>query len=132
LRDEVGERIKVHDVTDSSFTHQAKKLSKQFQAHQIQRTYLAVVFGTLRVGFEGEIDERLRVDDDLVRLAEEHEGMEATTRWKCLAASVRRFLLLVSDEHEANFRVDRQRIACSRLLLQRVGSISSACIAPRC
>jgi len=70
---------------------QAKKFSKAFQSHQVQRDYLAVVHGSLKPGFEGEVDSALRVDEDRVRLASEDDyylGLEAKTKWRCLIASV--------------------------------------------
>lgn len=71
----------------------ASRLSQQLQRHDVQRTYLAVVHGKLKQGYTGEIDARLRMDDDRVRVCEEGEGVEAKTVWECLAASVRLFLL---------------------------------------
>lgn len=71
---------------------QAKKLSSQFQSHDVHKNYLAVVNGFIETGLEGEITSRLRVDDDCVRVCEEedvNDGSPAFTKWKCLSSSVR-------------------------------------------
>lgn len=58
----------------------------------MQRQYLAVVFGQLKVGFKGVVEDKLRVDEDRVRVARgregEPEGVEARTEWECVASSV--------------------------------------------
>ncbi|ORY85295.1 pseudouridine synthase [Leucosporidium creatinivorum] len=94
---------------------QAKKFSKAFQSHQVQRDYLAVVHGALKVGYEGEVDVPLRVDEDRVRLAEEddYDGLEAKTKWKCLAASPSHSLLSLSP---STGRKHQLRIHCAEVL----------------
>lgn len=67
----------------------AKALSSQLSKHDVARSYLAVVHGRLRDGFEGLVDHPLRLDHDKVRLCPEGEGVHALTRWQCIAASVR-------------------------------------------
>ncbi|CEQ38992.1 SPOSA6832_00465 [Sporobolomyces salmonicolor] len=68
---------------------QASRLAKQLANHEVQRQYLAVVHGQLKVGYRGELDGRLRVDPDRVRVCGEDEGVEAKTIWECLATSPR-------------------------------------------
>ncbi|GAA5825547.1 hypothetical protein JCM10212_005451, partial [Sporobolomyces blumeae] len=69
----------------------AARLSKQLARHEVERTYLAAVYGQLRVGFRGTVENRLRVDDDKVRVVRGHEGepdgVDARTEWECVAAS---------------------------------------------
>lgn len=71
---------------------QAARLSQQLAKHEIDRRYLAVVYGELKVGFKGTVQEQLRVDEDKVRIARgregEPEGVDARTDWECVAASV--------------------------------------------
>lgn len=71
----------------------AARLSQQLAKHQVQREYLAVVFGQLKVGFKGVVEHKLRVDEDRVRVVRgregEPEGVEARTEWQCIASSVR-------------------------------------------
>ncbi|KAL8286726.1 hypothetical protein RQP46_004254 [Phenoliferia psychrophenolica] len=43
---------------------QAKRLAKQFQSHDVKRTYLAVVHGALKLGYKGKIETRLQIDKD--------------------------------------------------------------------
>lgn len=94
---------------------QSARLSKAFQAHQVQRSYLAVVYGSLRPGFEGEVMARLRVDEDRVRLAEEedYDGLDARTKWKCLDASPTHSLLELSP---STGRKHQLRIHCAEVL----------------
>lgn len=70
----------------------AARLSLQLQAGQIHRTYLAVVHGQLKPGYQGTIEQRLRVDDDRVRIAwpddSESDTLAAATEWECLASAV--------------------------------------------
>ncbi|GAA5835907.1 hypothetical protein JCM3766R1_005093 [Sporobolomyces carnicolor] len=69
----------------------AARLSQQLAKHEIEREYLAIVHGQLRVGFKGTVADRLRVDDDRVRVARgregEPEGVDARTDWECVANS---------------------------------------------
>ncbi|GAA5995472.1 hypothetical protein JCM5350_004598 [Sporobolomyces pararoseus] len=79
---------------------QAARLSQQLAKHQIQRQYLAVVYGQLRVGFKGTVADQLRVDEDKVRVARGREGeppgVEARTDWECVAATPSFSLLSLS------------------------------------
>ncbi|GAA5896759.1 RluA family pseudouridine synthase [Sporobolomyces salmoneus] len=78
----------------------AARLSQQLAKHQIQRQYLAIVYGQLKVGFKGTVAEQLRVDEDKVRVARgregEPEGVDARTDWECVAASPSFSLLSLS------------------------------------
>ncbi|GAA5872518.1 hypothetical protein JCM16303_004545 [Sporobolomyces ruberrimus] len=79
---------------------QAARLSQQLAKHEIDRRYLAVVYGELKVGFKGTVQEQLRVDEDKVRIARgregEPEGVDARTDWECVAASPSYSLLSLS------------------------------------
>ncbi|GAA5843980.1 hypothetical protein JCM5353_000051 [Sporobolomyces roseus] len=81
-------------------TLHAARLSQQLEKHQIQRKYLAIVFGQLKVGFKGVVEDKLRVDEDRVRVARgregEPEGVEARTEWECVASSPSYSLLSLS------------------------------------
>ncbi|GAA5897432.1 hypothetical protein JCM8208_003270 [Rhodotorula glutinis] len=91
----------------------AKTLSAQLARHDVARSYLAVVHGHLRDGFEGQVDRPLRLDHDKVRLCPEGEGVDASTRWQCIAAS--RLFSLVRLEPETG-RKHQLRIHCADVL----------------
>ncbi|GAA5934167.1 hypothetical protein JCM3775_006924 [Rhodotorula graminis] len=91
----------------------AKTLSAQLAKHDVARSYLAVVHGQLREGFEGTVDRPLRLDHDKVRLCPEGEGVHASTRWQCIAAS--RLFSLVRLEPETG-RKHQLRIHCADVL----------------
>ncbi|GAA5980343.1 hypothetical protein JCM10908_001622 [Rhodotorula pacifica] len=75
----------------------AARLSKQLQEGQIARQYLAVVHGQLKQGYKGTVEQRLRVDDDRVRIAwpddAEADTLSAATKWECVAAAPKYSLL---------------------------------------
>lgn len=66
----------------------AARLVQQLQRHEIKKTYLAVVHGSLRPGFEGDIRNHLRMDLERVRVCGDDEGVEAHTQWQCISVSV--------------------------------------------
>lgn len=92
-------QLSCYSLVFAKSSGQAKKLSTQFQSHDVLKTYLAVVNGSITLGFEGEIDSRLRVDEDCVRICEgedgDGEGSPAFTKWKCLSSSVSIFNHLI-------------------------------------
>ncbi|POY71496.1 hypothetical protein BMF94_5809 [Rhodotorula taiwanensis] len=96
----------------------AQRLSLQFQTGQVQRNYLAVVHGQLKQGYKGDIEARLRVDDDRVRVAwpddAEADTLAAATAWECLAASDRYSLLRLSPRVGA--RKHQLRVHCADVL----------------
>lgn len=92
---------------------QAKKLSKQFAAHEIQRSYLGIVHGSIKKGFVGEVETRLRVDDDCVRKAEGESGMAASTKWQCLSSSGSHSLLHLEP---GTGRKHQLRVHCAETL----------------
>ncbi|KAI5478582.1 ribosomal large subunit pseudouridine synthase D [Pseudohyphozyma bogoriensis] len=67
----------------------ARGLSTQFKNHDVKRTYLAVVHGAIKVGYEGLAKSYVKVEEYRVRLAEENEdgAKLSETAWKCLASS---------------------------------------------
>ncbi|GAA5862796.1 hypothetical protein JCM8547_006547 [Rhodosporidiobolus lusitaniae] len=92
----------------------AKQLAQQLKQHDLKRTYLAVVHGQLKPGYEGDIDARLRMDDDRVRLAEGGgEGVEARTRWRCLSVAPHFSLLELKPE---TGRKHQLRVHCADVL----------------
>ncbi|BGP36868.1 hypothetical protein JCM10449v2_000770 [Rhodotorula kratochvilovae] len=91
----------------------AQRLSQQLAKHEVDRAYLAIVHGQLRAGYEGVIDTRLRVDDDRVRICASDDGVEAQTRWECLAAS-RNFSLLRLEPQTG--RKHQLRVHCAEIL----------------
>ncbi|GAA5943923.1 RluA family pseudouridine synthase [Sporobolomyces koalae] len=78
----------------------AARLSQQLARHEVNREYLAVVYGQLKVGFRGIVADPLRVDDDQVRVDRgregEPEGIAARTEWECIASSPSYSLLSLS------------------------------------
>ncbi|TNY21347.1 pseudouridine synthase [Rhodotorula diobovata] len=91
----------------------ASRLSAQLANHDVDRSYLAVVHGQLKVGFEGHVDAPLRLDHDRVRLCPEGQGVDALTRWQCIAAS--RLFSLLRLEPETG-RKHQLRIHCAQVL----------------
>ncbi|GAA6005659.1 hypothetical protein JCM10207_005286 [Rhodosporidiobolus poonsookiae] len=91
----------------------AARLSKQFHNNDIRKVYLAVVHGQLKPGYRGEIDARLRVDDDRVRVCGPDEGVDAKTTWECLAASPSFSLLRLEP---ATGRKHQLRVHCADVL----------------
>lgn len=77
-------------------TNLARDLSQQFQAKQIEKSYLAVVRGGAGSfqGTRGVVDARLFSHDGRVRLGGKGEpGREARTAWEVLGSSVRHIIV---------------------------------------
>ncbi|GAA5902647.1 hypothetical protein JCM5296_000731 [Sporobolomyces johnsonii] len=91
----------------------ASRLAKQLENHEVQRQYLAVVHGQLKVGYRGELNGRLRVDPDRVRVCAENEGVEAKTIWECLAASRSHSLISLVP---STGRKHQLRVQCAEVL----------------
>ncbi|BGP21792.1 hypothetical protein JCM10295v2_000667 [Rhodotorula toruloides] len=91
----------------------AARLVQQLQRHEIKKTYLAVVHGQLRPGFEGDIRNHLRKDLERVRVCGETEGLEAHTQWQCISVSSRFSLLRLNP---TTGRKHQLRIHCADVL----------------
>ncbi|KAL7337568.1 pseudouridine synthase [Rhodotorula toruloides] len=91
----------------------AARLVQQLQRHEIKKTYLAVVHGQLRPGFEGDIRNRLRMDLERVRVCGDDEGVEAHTQWQCISVSSRFSLLRLSP---TSGRKHQLRVHCADVL----------------
>ncbi|GAA6053529.1 hypothetical protein JCM3770_000311 [Rhodotorula araucariae] len=91
----------------------AHRLSQQLAKHDVDRTYLAVVHGQLLQGYHGQVDARLRIDDDRVRVCAIDDGVDANTHWQCIAAS-RNFSLLRLEPQTG--RKHQLRVHCAEIL----------------
>jgi 23S rRNA-/tRNA-specific pseudouridylate synthase len=85
------------------------------QAHQLERTYLAVTHGAIQPGYADRIEAALRVDDDLVRLASEADAatIQAATNWRCLGTSGKFSLIELAPE---TGRKHQLRVHCAEVL----------------
>ncbi|KWU45365.1 pseudouridine synthase [Rhodotorula sp. JG-1b] len=96
----------------------AARLSQQLQQGQIAREYLAVVHGRLKQGYKGTVSNRLRVDDDRVRIAWpddlDSDTLAASTKWECLATAPQYSLLRL--EPLVGARKHQLRVHCADVL----------------
>ncbi|GAA5977390.1 hypothetical protein JCM11641_000083 [Rhodosporidiobolus odoratus] len=92
----------------------ASRIATQLQRHEVQREYLAVVHGRMKTGYQGDIDVRLTMDDDRVRVCQDGTGVEARTLWECLASSTSGFSLLSLKPQTG--RKHQLRVHCADVL----------------